>query len=203
MTTHLQFIEVVKVYNGEFVHPQPHIERVAQTTIRFFSRPLKLVLTNSLIPPNMRHGVVKCRIVYNSKVISIEFEPYTARDIKTLALIESHSIDYRYKYLNRNAINRLWAQRNGCDDILIVKNSLITDTSFTNVVLKDLEGNLYTPTSTLLPGLKRQELLEREVVREKRISVHELQEYKGIYLINTMLDIEEAPYVEIESVVRK
>ena len=36
------FIEVIKVENGVFVNPQPHIERIFRTTLHFFAKPLSV-----------------------------------------------------------------------------------------------------------------------------------------------------------------
>ena len=198
--TATNFVEVAKVMNGVFVDPLPHIKRVASTTLDFFSEPLSLQLTNDMIPVDLRTGLVKCRIVYDRKVLSINFESYNIRNIKSLALIEENTIDYSYKYLNRVSINKLLALRVNCDDILIVKNTLVTDTSYTNVVFKDFEGRLYTPASTLLAGTKRQKLLDAGNIHEKEIHVNDFRLYVGVYLINAMIDIEDGLFVCIDSI---
>lgn len=198
------FIEVIKVEDGMFVDPQTHIDRIFRTTMHFFAKPpLDVQLMKDMIPINLRTGVVKCRIVYSKKVISIDFEQYKMRNIRSLAIIEDNTIDYNFKYLNREAINELFSQRGDCDDILIVKNSLITDTSYSNVVLKNFKDELYTPTSTLLPGTKRQKLLDTGIIHEKEIRVNDIQSYKGIYLINAMIDIEDKLFVGVDSIFYK
>lgn len=194
------FIEVVKIKDGVFVNAQPHIERIFRTTSHFFIEPLIVKLTDNMIPIDLRKGVVKCRIVYNNEVVSIAFEPYIMRNIASLAIVETTSIDYNYKYLNRDSINKLYARRENCDDILIIKNSLVTDTSYSNVVFKDAKGKLYTPTSTLLAGTKRQSLLEKGVIQEKVIHENDIRLYVGVYLINTMIDIKDNLFVDINSI---
>lgn len=194
------FVEVVKVKNGVFIDPQPHIDRIFRTTSHFFNKPLTAELADNMIPEQLRNGIVKCRIVYNRKIVSIDFESYQMRHIQSLAIIEGSAIDYSHKYLNRDSINKLFALRENCDDILIAKNSLITDTSYSNVVFKDSKGKLYTPTSTLLAGTKRQRLLNTGVVQEKEIHVNDIQTYVGVYLINAMIDIEDNLFVGIDSI---
>ena len=196
------FVEVIKIKDGVFVDPQTHTDRISCTTLHFFSEPLTVVLVDKMIPADLCKGVVKCRIVYNSKVVSIDFEPYKLRSIRSLAIVEDMAIDYSCKYLNRDSIDKLFARREDCDDILIVKNSLVTDTSYTNVVFKDVEGKLYTPTSTLLAGTKRQRLLEAGIIEEKEVHVNNIYLYAGVYLINTMIDIEDDLFVGIESIRR-
>ncbi|HZJ79358.1 MAG TPA: aminotransferase class IV [Dysgonamonadaceae bacterium] len=148
------FIEVIKVENGVFVNPQPHIERIFRTTLHFFAKPLSVELYNDIIPAHLHAvGIVKCRIVYGSEIVSIDFEPYKMRSIQSLSMVEHNTINYKYKYLNRDMINKLRAQHSETDEILIIKNSKVTDTSFTNVVFRDTMGKLYTPKSPLLAGI--------------------------------------------------
>lgn len=194
------FIEVLKVKDGVFIDPQPHIERMFRTTKHFFDEPLVVELTSDIIPDDLLNGLVKCRIVYGNAIKSIDFESYTMRTINSLCIIENDLINYKYKYLNREAINNLMEQRNDCDDILIVKNSLITDTSYTNVVFEDSNEKLYTPTSTLLPGTKRKQLLDAGIIHEKKIHVNDIKLYKGVYLINAMIDIEDNLFIDIDCI---
>ena len=201
MTEHL-FIEVIKVENGVFVNPQPHIERIFSTTLHFFSKPLPVALNNNIIPAHLRTvDIVKCRIVYNSEIVSIDFEPYKMRTIKSLSLAQHNTIDYTYKYHNRNVINNLRAVHSDTDDILIIKNTLVTDTSFTNVVFKDHAGKLYTPKSTLLNGTKRGQLIKAGIIHEKEIKVSDIWSYKGLYLINAMIDIEDDVFVGVDAII--
>ena len=195
-----EFIEVLKVKDGVFIDPQPHIERIFRTTHHFFVEPLVVKLTNDLIPDDMLNGLVKCRIVYGEAIHSIDFEKYAMRTIKSLRIIENDLIDYKYKYLNREVINNLMAKRNDCDDILIVNHSLITDTSYTNVVFEDFNEKLYTPTITLLAGTKRKKLLDTGIIQEKKIRVNDIKQYKGLYLINAMIDIEDNLFVDIDCI---
>ena len=194
------FIEVLKVKDGVFIDPQPHIERIFRTTHHFFDEPLVVKLTNDMIPDDLRNGLAKCRILYDEAIHSIDFEKYTMRTIKSLCIIENDIIDYKYKYLDREAINNLMEQRNDCDDILIVKHSMITDTSYTNVVFEDFNEKLYTPTSTLLAGTKRKKLLDTGIIQEKKIRVNDIKQYKGLYLINAMIDIEDNLFVDIDCI---
>ena len=194
------FIEVLKVRDGIFISPQSHFERIYRTTLHFFSQPLTVKLSDDMVPTNLRTGVVKCRIVYGKQIISMDFEPYVMRKIRSLAILESDTIDYSFKYLNRDGVNELLSKKGDCDDILIVKNSLVTDTSYSNVVFKDLDGSLYTPNSTLLAGTKRRKLLNERIIQEKTIHVNDIKSYVGVYLINAMIDIEDEIFVNTDSI---
>lgn len=196
------FVEVIKVKNGKFVNPQPHMERIYRTTLHFFSKPLSVEFSNTIIPADLHSSrLVKCRIVYGKNIVSINFEPYKVRNIKGLSIVEHNTIDYKYKYHNRDLINKLIASHGDSDDILIIKNSKVTDTSFSNVVFRDTMGKLYTPKSPLLAGIKRQQLLDNGIIHEKDIHVNDIILYEGVYLINAMIDLEDEVFIEVDSIV--
>ena len=78
-------------------------------------------------------GIVKCRIVYEKEIKEIVYAPYSMREIDTLRIVYSDGINYTYKSTDREELNRLYVGRGDADDVLIVRNELITDTSIANV----------------------------------------------------------------------
>ncbi len=109
----------------------------------------------------------KCRVTYGGKIETIEWERYLPRTIQSLRLVEHNSIDYAFKYKNRDALNTLHAQRGHCDDVLIVKNGLITDTSYANVAFSDGTA-WYTPEHTLTTRYAAGFFAERRGTYSKR-----------------------------------
>ena len=85
------------------------------------------------------------------------------------------------------------------DDILIVKNGLITDSSFCNIIFKNEEG-LFTPLNPLLKGTKRQYLLDKNIIKEREIYLQNLNEYNEVILINAMIDIEDNINLKVENI---
>lgn len=194
----MTFTEVIKIQEGRFCNLSAHQERMSHTANFFFSNDIdSSLLSESFIPYELRRGVVKCRIVYSERILSIDFAPYIYRKIKTMALVEDNEIAYPYKLEQRDQFQHLLEQRGDADEILIVQNGLITDTSFSNVVLRDHNGLFFTPDSFLLAGTKRKWLLERGIIHEKQITIDDLTEYSEIYLINAMIDIEDKIATEI------
>lgn len=51
--------------------------------------------------------------------------------------MQADTIDYTYKSAGREPLNCLFALRGACDDILIVKQGLLTNTSIANIALSD------------------------------------------------------------------
>ncbi len=141
----------------------------------------------------------KCRVTYGPEILKIEWERYLPRPITSLRLVQDDTIEYAHKYKNRDHLNQLHALRGNCDDVLIVKNVLITDTSYANVAFFD-GINWYTPEVPLLPGTQRAFLLDEGVLIPREIKVGDLARYSSVKLFNAMLDWEEAPELEIDSV---
>ncbi len=90
------------------------------------------------------------------------------------------------------------AQKENCDDILIVKNGIITDTSFSNIAFFD--GKQWkTPKSPLLKGTCRERLLCEQKIFEKDINLNDLSNYKCYKLINAMRDLSDDESLAISS----
>ena len=81
-------------------------------------------------------------------------------------------------------------QKGDCDDILILKNGLISDTSFCNVIFENREG-FFTPKRPLLKGVKRELLIKDKVIEELDITMDNIQSYDNIILINAMIEFNE------------
>ena len=96
---------------------------------------------------------------------------------------------------------KLLQEKGSCDDILITQNGMITDTSYSNVVLSD-GIRYYTPKTYLLNGTCRQRLIAEGKVIPIDISVDDLFSFKELFLINAMLDLEEKVIVLVCNIVR-
>ena len=137
---------------------------------------------------NDRACIVKARVVYGEKGIEdLSYSPYTVRHVHSLALMQADTIDYTYKSAGREPLNCLFALRGACDDILIVKQGLLTDTSIANIALSD-GTHWYTPAHPLLKGTKRAALLEEGILQEKDIRPEDLPSFSTVRLFNAMID---------------
>ena len=143
-------------------------------------------------------GLVKCRIIYSKQIEKIEFIPYQLPIIRSLKIIVDDQIEYNHKYLDRNQLDHLYRQRGDCDDILIVKNGLITDTLFANTVFYDGEDWL-TPAKPLLKGTQRARLLEKGIIETADIRAEALKSFEKVRLINAMIRFEDEFEMEVGS----
>ena len=191
------FSEALKVKNGQFYDLSLHDDRINRTIRHFFGIDSPFAISDITIPKEYKTGLVKCRIEYNKQILSVDFTPYSFRNISKLKIVTDNEIDYTYKWADRSALNRLVAEKEDCDDILIIKNGLVTDTSFANVVFED-ESGLYTPTTFLLNGTKRQSLLQQSIIKEREIRLEDISNYTTLHIINTMVDLEDSMQILTE-----
>ncbi len=141
----------------------------------------------------------KLRLVYRVTPARHRTEPalehvqvtsYTVPRIGSLRLVEGGDLTYAYKWHDRSAIERLYAQRGPCDEILISRRGRITDSSYCNVALFD--GYAWrTPAAPLLAGTRRAQLLDHAGLSVADIRAEELRRYTHIALFNAMIGLGE------------
>ena len=182
------FIETIRIDHGKACNLSRHNRRLNDTRAHFWPESTPLQLRDHLSSLSCEAGIVKARVVYGEKGIEdVSYSPYTMRHVHSLALIQADHIDYTYKSTGREPLNRLFALRGACDDILIVKQGLLTDTSIANIALSN--GTLwYTPAHPLLKGTKRAALLEEGILQEKDIRPEDLPSFSTVRLFNAMID---------------
>jgi len=192
-----RFIESIRLENHRLQHLDWHNKRLNDTRRHFFPSSAELDLHDFLVlPSNLDDGVYKCRVVYGSQVEEVTFQPYIPKSVHSLRLVIDDHADYSYKFENRAKLEFLLTQKDEADDILIVRDQCITDTSYSNIALFD-GLHWYTPDTYLLNGTCRQRLLAEGILRETRITLHDLARFEEIRPINAMLVLERTPSVRL------
>jgi 4-amino-4-deoxychorismate lyase len=196
----LQLIETICFENGGFHRIKLHEERMNRSRLLLFGYSDRIVLSGLLnVPDAFLLKKVKCRISYAYEITSIEYELYCPRIVKSLKLVIDNTIEYSHKFKNRDRLTTLHNQCGIADEILIVKNGMVTDTSFSNVVfLKD--GIWYTPKFPLLNGTRRTDYLLMKKIFPKVIRLTELHLFEEVRLINAMSSLEDAGSISIDSI---
>ena len=198
----MQLLETIRFEKGEFSNLVFHQDRMNKSRRVIFNCEDEINLfkllheqSNSICDTNL----YKCRIIYNSGVKKIEFIPYKIPDINQLKLVICDEIEYGHKYLDRQKIEKLLDKKGKADDIIIVKNGLITDSSTANLLFNN--GNHWvTPAFPLLKGTQRAKLLEEEKIQVVDIRPSDLHNFKIVRFINAMLRFEDKIDVLIENV---
>ena len=195
-----RFIETICFEKGNFQRVELHNERFNLTRKHFFGirTDLRLELLLS-IPEHLLGQTVKCTVTYGSEIENIEYAAYHIRTVKSLLLINDDTIDYAFKYYDRTRITTLYHKRGQCDDILIVKNGLITDTSYANIVFRK-DDQWYSPQNPLLRGTRLTSYLQNNLVTPALLRPDDLRFFSEARIINAMISIEEAPVIAIENI---
>jgi len=194
-----RLLETIKLSGKKFYNLEYHQSRVNKARKELFGLTNEINLAAELkIPAGISDSVFKVRVIYSDKIHDVEFHPYTMRNINSLQIVKADDIDYTYKYEDRSKLQKLLCKCTA-DDVLIIKNGFLTDTSYSNIVLS--KGcKFFTPASFLLNGTKRQKLLADGVISEVDVSVNDLNKYEKIYLINSMMDLDEQQGIPVEKI---
>jgi 4-amino-4-deoxychorismate lyase len=150
------------------------------------------------IPDALSSALYKCRVIYTNTIHDIEFHAYRIKPVNALKVVYDDSIEYEYKFEDRRDLLK-HIDKEGTAEILIVKNGLITDTSYANIVLSD-EIKFITPSRPLLKGTKREKLLGEGGIIEHEIKLSDLNTFKYAYLINAMIDLEDKIRIPIKDI---
>ncbi len=183
-------VETIRIENGSPANLQYHNQRMSGSLSDLFGIRKEIKLASVLkVPPYASFGIYKCRIKYDAEIRNIEFQPYLIRPVKSLKLVTDNEIEYSYKFADRSRLYSLFEKKGASDDILIIKNGLVTDTFYANIVFKCTDGSWITPESCLLKGTRRSALLDQNVISEARISAFDIKKFIEAKLINAMIDI--------------
>lgn len=180
------YLETIKVFDGEIFNISYHQKRYESVLNSLDCSEFENI-KEYLKPPVF--GLYRCRLTYTTNKINVTYHEYKKRKITTLKLVYDDDIDYSQKSASRDDLERLFKQRENCDDILIIKNSLISDTSIANIAFYN-SGLWYTPKKPLLNGTTRQRLLDEGEIIEKDIRIHDLKNYSKVALMNAMIDFD-------------
>lgn len=152
-----RFLETIRYSGGRLHLLALHSDRLRATQHEVFGRAtLRLDPSLFRIPAALTDTTVKCRVIYHREITDIQYEPYTPHHVTRVRLVTDDTIDYHLKYLDRSQL--AYPDRQPDEGIIIVKDGLITDSTYANLLFHAGE-RLYTPSTPLLPGVMRRHLL--------------------------------------------
>lgn len=194
------FVETICLINGNFRNLRYHNRRLNHTRKMNFDAKHFIDLEDRiLIPEEFKTGKVKVRVLYTDEIIDIQFSTYQNIEINTLKTVEINpDFDYQFKSTQRKYFADLLSQHQE-NDLLLVKDNFITDSTFTNLIFSD--GNQwFTPQNCLLEGCMRQHLLDQGKIISTLIALEDLPQFKSFKRINAMMDFDEAPELPISAI---
>lgn len=180
-----QFIETIRIEEGKAVNLAFHNYRFNKTRRDIFECNLPVNLADH-IHPEQYIDRTKCRVEYQEEVVNVEYSPYAVRPVESLRIVTSDGLDYTYKSSNRQKLDELFKQKGEADDILIVRDGLLTDTSIANIALWNGE-QWETPETPLLAGTMRASLLGKGKIVSAVIRPQDLSRFSLIRLFNAMI----------------
>ena len=195
-----QFIESIKVEDQKIFLADLHQKRINDTFSHFGkSDSVDLQKIFKHLDHN-EDGLYKLRLIYDlEKKIRTQMIPYAIPEIHTFQLVENNIYDYSFKFEDRKELEKM-KMKSKCEEIIIVKNNHITDTSFSNLLFKKGK-EWFTPTTYLLNGVQRQQLLKTKKIKETEITLQNLKDFSHFQLINAMNDFDDMFVYPIDRIV--
>lgn len=175
-------LETLRCERGIALHCDYHQRRLERSLYAIGSG-VSYDLSALISPP--KTGVWRCRFLYDETGFSVEYLPYAPRTVASLRLVHDDEVSYPLKDADRSSLERLYAQRQECDDVLIVRQGRITDTTIANIALR-IGGAWYTPSEPLLEGTTRARLIDEGVLIPAPLGESDLAKAEKIALLNAM-----------------
>jgi len=194
-----RLLESIRTEKGELQNLHYHQARMDASVKEILGFENSIRLDKISVPTHCQKGLYKCRVIYSEKIETIEFLPYQRPEIKSLKIVTDNEIEYACKFADRSIFRQLLDKNENCDDIIIVKNGLITDTSYANILFFNGK-NWLTPALPLLKGTQRAKLLSEEKIIAADIRSGDLPHFQKARLINAMMRFEDEVDVEINRI---
>ena len=186
-----QFVETIRIKDGIAMNMEYHLKRLNRTRENFWPGCRKIEPNELIKNIPSSNSLQKLRVTYNENIITRDISPYIRKNIETLAIVESNTVDYTWKSTNREVLTLLRAQATSyADEVIIIKNGYVTDTSYTNICFFDGK-EWFTPDTPLLRGTMRKFLLDKGVIRETKIQKTDIRHFQKVSLINAMMELGE------------
>lgn len=182
MSENTLFFETLRSFDYEIFHIEFHKQRIARTI------GINLALEEYLYPPSAE--LLKIKVIYNrSGILDISYIPYKKKKICNFQIVCDDTLSYATKKLDRKVLEALSLQKGNCDEIMILQNGFITDTSIANIAFF-VDNVWITPRIPLLFGTTLQRYLQSGFFIQKDITKEILKSATRIGLLNAMIDFD-------------
>lgn len=195
-----RFLETIKIQDGTPHALHFHQDRVNRTLADHYGGKAHFDLAAALADQSFPPGIQRCRVLYDRDSSKIQLVQYLIPSIRSLCALECpNTLAYAYKFADRSCLEQLFESRGPSDDVLLLRNGFLTDTSRMNLALFD-GATWWTPELPLLPGTKRAALLQRRIITPRPIHMRDVKNYSKIRLFNALVGWEEALEVSTQLV---
>lgn len=192
--------ESVCIENGKIQNAHYHESRFKSSFYAFFGFEPNYSLFDKVVLPRIDKSLkCKLRIEYNEIGTKWTISEYLNTIPSSLLLLKDDAIDYPLKYANRKNLNNLYQQKANFEDILIIKNGLITDATYSNILFTDGQ-KIITPSTPLLNGTCRTRLLSEKIITEAPIKADSIHLFESFQLINALNDFDKNRWKPIQNI---
>jgi len=196
-----RLLETIKIKDGVMQNVFLHNQRMNNSRLMLFGKDNFINLKEEIdLEDDDFDGIFKCRVLYSNAIEIIEILPYQIKKINSLKMVFNDSISYAHKFEDRKDISNLYLKKENCDDVLIIKDGFVTDTSYCNIVF-DTGTKLITPSTPLLKGVKRQQLLNEKIIEEQEIKHTDIKLFNKAFLINSMFDLDDKMEIAVKNII--
>ena len=168
--------ETIAIENGKIQNIALHQARYERSLITYYGKSA-VTFFNLLdliqAPKELDNKLVRCRIDYNAHQTKISYLEYIPKTHRVFKPIVCNEIDYSLKYVDRELINALFAQKGKADEIIIIKEGFVTDCSIGNLAFRK-GGQWFTPNTPLLQGTQRTYLLQSGQLQKLKLDKNNL-----------------------------
>ncbi len=192
-----RLIESIRLEDNQLKNLDFHNERFNRSRHQLFSSTDYVDLKEKIIITGKYQDIQRVRITYGKKIEKVEILPYQRRTVTSCKIVFDNDIDYQYKYADKSMFAKHLTE-DGCE-IIIIKNGLITDTSFSNIVFYD-GVQWHTPAKPLLKGTMRAYLLDKGLIIEKDIPLEMVKSFKKLRFINAFNGFENPFELDIQAI---
>jgi len=178
-----QLFESILLKDGKYFLLEEHLERL-KGSAEYFGFVTRIDADLDRIAADHQHGSFKVRLtLWKDGRIETQIMPIKATDEVKRVRLATEPVDSSDRFLFHKTTRR----RSGDDVIYWNERGEVTESSIANVVVS-IEGELFTPPieSGLLAGVFRKQLLAEGKIKERAISVKELQSTRDFFLINSV-----------------
>lgn len=192
--------ESVCIENSQIKNADYHEARFRKSYIQQYKTHPTYSLFDGIHLTNLDNTLkYKLRIGYKQNGTRYSISEYENSIATSLNLVTDDTISYTLKKNNRKKLNALFLQRGEADDVLIIRNGLVTDASYSNILFFDGK-QIVTPSTPLLEGTCRARLLAKNSIVDKSISVDDLQNFESFQLVNALNDFDESRWIPIQHI---
>jgi len=193
------FFETIRYQNGILENVPFHQARMNRT-LKVFEKNTSIFINEIPLEFDFKMDeVYKIRILYNVEGnYKVEYELYKLKKINTVAISLINQEEYSFKYTNRHWLNEA-LEKAGTDEIIIVKDEIIKDGNYANLVFYN-GTEWHTPKNPLLLGTHRARLIDENKIIQKEIKIMDLANYEKVKFINAMMLWDESPEIAINNV---